>query len=266
MTSKKRHSNQNAAEPAKPRDLLPIEKIILQEAERMVKIRADGVDQEITAEEVVIRKLIQTGAAGSPHALGHIVRYLTKAQAAKAEIIERDVATGHRVKAGALALLAKTKAAGKDPKLCAPHPDDLTVTENIGWEIKGPADQQELAALLKRRDNRDLFIAQAYLEERLATTEEWRNAGDNTELRPDTSARVMADLIDITLPKRFQLTINDHMEIDRKYLSMTKCELLKYMSEAWRTQAISPLINRGVSDANKFPVAHACRALPISSI
>jgi hypothetical protein len=58
MTSKKRHSNQNAAEPAKPRDLLPIEKIILQEAERMVKIGADGVDKEITTEEVVIRKSI----------------------------------------------------------------------------------------------------------------------------------------------------------------------------------------------------------------
>jgi hypothetical protein len=184
---------------------------------------------------VVIRKLIQTGAAGSPHALGHIIKYLTKAEAAKAEIIERDVATGHRIKAGTTLLLQQAKAAGKDPKFSVPHPDDVLVTEGVGWEIKGPADQQELAALLKRCDDRDLFMAQGYLEERLATPEEWRNAGDVIELQPGTNARVMANLIDLTLPERFRLTIDDHMKIDRKYLTMTKRELLKYMSEAWRS-------------------------------
>jgi hypothetical protein len=190
--------------------------------------------RKLPLEKWLSRKLIQTGAAGSPHALGHIIKYLTKAEAANAEIIERDVATGQRIKAQALALLETAKAAGKDLKFCVPHPDDIIVTENVGWEIKGPADQQELAALLKRCADRDLFMAQGYLEERLSTPEEWRNAGDVIELQPGANARVMANLIDLKLPERFQLTLYDHMVIDRKYGRMTKRELLKYMSEAWR--------------------------------
>lgn len=258
MTSKKRPSTQNSASAETPRDLLPIEKTLLHEAGRKVRIRSDGADQEISTEEVVLRKMIQTAASGSPHAQGHFIRILFQAQQARAEVISKEVADGYRILARARDILEKSIEKGRDPKLCVPHPNDIIVTEGVGWQLNGPIDEAELATILKRCNERDLLLAQGKLEERLASPEEWRKAEGNFELRPDASAMVVAELLDMTLPKRFRMTFEDHVRIDWKFKRMTKRELLKYMHEAWRK--IGKPVRRGARLPSLGYIKHAATA------
>jgi hypothetical protein len=56
----------------------------------------------------------------------------------------------------------------KDAKLCVPHPDDIIVTDGVGWQLKGPFDESDLAIILKRCHERDLLLARGKLEERLS--------------------------------------------------------------------------------------------------
>jgi hypothetical protein len=258
MTSKKRPSTQTPTPPETPRNLLPIEKTLLHEAGRKVRIRSDGADQEISTEEVVLRKMIQTAASGSPHAQGHFIRILFQAQNARAEVISEEVAEGYRILKRARDLLEKSIEKGRDPKLCVPHPDDIIVTEGVGWQLRGPFDEAELATILKRCNERDLLLAQGKLEERLASPEEWRKAESNFELRPDASAMVVAELLDMTLPKRFRMTFEDHMRIEWKFNRMTKRELLKYMHEAWRK--IGNPVRRGARLPGLAYIKHAATA------
>jgi hypothetical protein len=255
MTRRTRPFNPNAKPSQRPKELLPVEKTLLQEADRMVTIRSDGIEQKISTKDVLVRKMVQVAAGGSPHALGHFFRMFYSAQEAQLEIIANEVADGYRILERSQELLKKWIARGKDPKLCIPHPDDIIVTEGVGWEIKGPTDQSELDDILKRCSERDLLLAQGVLETRMASKEEWRLAEDNFELRPDASAQVVANLIDMALPKRFQLTFQDHIAIDLKYDRMTKRELHKYMRKAW-LKAGKP-VKRGARLTNLAYIKHA---------
>jgi hypothetical protein len=79
------------------------------------------------------------------------------------------------------------------------------------------------------------------------------------ELEPDISARVVANLLDMTLPQRFQLTFEDHIAIDWKFNPMTKREFLRYMHEAWR-KAGNPA-RRGTQLPNLAFIKHAAIAV-----
>jgi hypothetical protein len=215
-------------------DLLPIQRVLLDELNRVVPVRKDGHQQEMSLEQAVIQKLIQAGLAGSPHALGQILRYSQRAQRVEAVRIAADIARGYKIEAFYKQKLEKWTKDGKDPILFIPHPDDIVVTEGVGCKIKGPADEKELKATLEQRDLRDLFIAQAYLEQRLATRKECAVAESDARLQPDASAWVIAFFLDGYLPKRFQLDRLAELKADRKYRRMTKRELLTHLFKAWR--------------------------------
>lgn len=141
--------------------------------------------------------------------------------------IKREVETGHRYKAKAELLLKRAVETGSDPKLVVPHPDDIIVTVGKGWKMPGPCNQEELDRVLDSCKRRDILIMQAVLEERLATAEEWRSAGDRTEDQPGASAWVMAFWMNMELPERFRLTDFELMRLQTSYTRLSKRELLK---------------------------------------
>ena len=214
--------------------LLPSQKALLRERDRLIRVRIDGEEQQITKGEAVLQKQFQTALGGSTHAQNHIARNLAQAERQAERMAAAEVEQGHAHKDLAAKILLDWIASGKDQKLCTPHPDDFTVTEGVGYKFKGPLNKNELDDLLKNCAERDLFYGQAKLEERLATRQEWSRAEGNLEKSPDACARLMSDLIDMGLPERFRLTSADRFNLERKYDAMSKRELLKHMHAAWR--------------------------------
>jgi Family of unknown function (DUF5681) len=53
---------------AEPRKLPRMEKMLLDQVSRKLRIRTDGIEQQITTEDALLRKLLQTALNGSPHA------------------------------------------------------------------------------------------------------------------------------------------------------------------------------------------------------
>jgi hypothetical protein len=74
-----------------------------------------------------------------------------------------------------------------------------------------------------------------------------------------TGGQVVANLLDMTLPQRFQLTFEDHIAIEWKFNRMTKREFLKHMREAWR-KAGNP-VRRGTRLPNLAFIKHAAIAI-----
>jgi hypothetical protein len=232
----RRNRNAPPEMPKEPTpDLVPSQKLLLSEMRRLMRVNTDTGPKDITIENGLILQLIQVALKrGSPHALGHVMRLLQEAQKQEAKRIAEDVARGRARRERALEELKHWTAAGKDPIMFVLHPDDIVITEGVGWDIKGPVDQDDLAEVLKRRDERDAFYVQARLEERLATSQEWLKAGEEIKDQLGSTCLFMMHLIDGTLPKRFCLSAHDLFVFDRTCNRKTKRELLKHTVAVWR--------------------------------
>jgi hypothetical protein len=240
-------------------DLVPSQKLLLSEMRRLMRVNTDTGPKDITIENGLILQLIQVALKrGSPHALGHVMRLLQEAQKQEAKRIAEDVARGRARRERALEELKHWTAAGKDPIMFVLHPDDIVITEGVGWDIKGPIDQEDLAEVLKRRDERNAFYVQAMLEERLATSQEWLQAGEEVKDQPGSTCLFMMHLIDDTLPKRFRLSAYDLFLFDRNCNRMTKRELLKHTVAVWRKLGKRmPRGSRFPALSGTLPIMHA---------
>jgi hypothetical protein len=163
-------STANTASPANtetPPELLPVQRAVLENATLKMKVRSDGKDQEITAAEAVIKKRLQTALGGSTHAQNQLLRDLKEAQAIKQRNIAEEVAEGHALKQKLQQLLKMATEVGQDLKTFVMHPDDIVVTEGVGYEIKGPRTAEQYEVILQCCAARDMMYKQAVLEERL---------------------------------------------------------------------------------------------------
>ena len=62
-------------------------------------------------------------------------------------------------------------ASGEDLKTFILHPDDVVVTEGVGYKLKGPRTGEQYDVILKCCSARDMMYRQAVLEERLGPVE-----------------------------------------------------------------------------------------------
>jgi Family of unknown function (DUF5681) len=176
-----------------PKDLpqlLPIQKTLLEEANRKLRVRSDGKDQEMTAGEAVLKKREQTALGGSTHAQNQLLRDLKEAQAIEQRNIAEEVAAGYALKHKLQQLQNFLTASGEDLKTFILHPDDVIVTEGVGYEIKGPRTQEQYETILKCCAARDMMYRQAVLEERLGPvkTAEPQEAATSNAIDAKTNA------------------------------------------------------------------------------
>jgi hypothetical protein len=158
-------------QPIEQPQLLPIQKTLLEEASRKLRVRSDGKDQEITAGEAVLKKREQTALGGSTHAQNQLLRDLKEVQAIEQRNIAEEVATGYKLKGKLKELQNILTPSGENLKTFILHPDDVIVTEGVGYEIKGPRTQEQYDVILKCCAARDMMYRQAVLEERLGPVE-----------------------------------------------------------------------------------------------
>ncbi len=236
MTKRRPPTSPNAQSgKSAPRDLLSIENLWLEISKRPIKVRKDGVEQNISILQAIVQKQAETALKGSTHAQGQILKAIQRAERLASKQADAEVEEGFEILSVIKNNFKTWLAAGNDPNLCTPHPDDFKVEKGVGWSIDGPVDQPDLVHVLKQCHERDLFYGQAKLEERLAdkTSAEWQTQ-DPTK-RPGAVALVTFHMIDRGLPERFKATFADILALESNFARMTKRELLKHMYEAWRS-------------------------------
>ncbi len=211
--------------------LTPIQQALLEEADRQITILNEGRELKTTVGNVVIRKLLQTAANGSAHALGHSVKAITVAQQVRQNVIKEDVAFGLRFKEHQQRLLDEVIKRGGDPESVLPHPDDIVIIEGTGYQIDGPADAEQLLVLKDNCRRRNVLILQAILEERLARAP----ADGPADLFSGATPLVLVQFLNEGLPARYRMSDTAIIVATERYRRLTKRELLKHVRKAWAT-------------------------------
>jgi hypothetical protein len=228
----KRNKSRKATPKVTPPGLTPLQKILLDEAGRKVTITSEGHQEEVSVEQVVTRRLLQSAASGSVHALSNAVNEIILAQRITQQEIEADVEFARRVKAHQQMLLDKARKEGQDLNTVLPHPDDIEVIPGVGFKVHGPWDETELKVILSNCARRDLYILQAALEERLLGPEMVADE-PSPKASKGGSAMLMALFFNHGLPDRFEKS-NIEIIMDLSRLGrLTKRELLKATYAAW---------------------------------
>jgi hypothetical protein len=122
----------NSPDPMRNR-LMPLQRTLLEEAEREISIVSEGQRQDTTVGNVVLRKMLQTAASGSPHALGHAMRAIIAAQQLQSVEVDEDIKFARRYKKQQEELLATAIGEGRNLEDVLPHPDDIVITEGEGY-------------------------------------------------------------------------------------------------------------------------------------
>lgn len=229
----KRNKSRKAAPKVSEHGLTPLQKILLDEAGRNVTITSEGRQEEVSVEQVVTRRLLQSAASGSVHALSNAVNEIILAQRIRQQEIEKDIEFARRVKAHQQVLLDKARKEGLDLNTVLPHPDDIEAIPGIGYKVQGPWDEAELKIVLGNCARRDLFILQAVLEERLGEPESDQNSGGRDEQFPGASALVLVHFFNEGLPARFRKSDMQLITDLSKCRRLTKRDLLKIAHQEW---------------------------------
>ncbi|MEJ8571603.1 hypothetical protein [Microbaculum marinum] len=209
------------------------QKTLIEEANWKIMLRTDGQAQEATLAEVVIRKLFQVAANGSPHALGHVLRTIIDAQSLNQALIRDEVEQGRQIKERLQKRLDQAVHEGADPVWVVPHPDDIVVIEDEGWSVKGPVDEEGLKPIRQTVAMRDVFLLQSTLDERLALASQRDDPALPFAETAGSASLVFAGMLNDSLPERFRKPETEMMGDLMKYRRLTKRELLKLTRGAW---------------------------------
>ena len=231
----RRNKSRRPANPTAKSSLTPMQRALLEEANRKVTIVADGEQSEVSIEQVVARKLLQVAASGSPHALSNVINEMVLAQQLKQAEIQEDVAVGYWHKARQQQKLDQAIEAGLDPDTVLPHPDDIVVVEGEGYRLIGPDDEFSLNLIKANCARRDLFILQHVLEERLRSSvgSGSRSCDDADEKSAHSSALLLVYFMNRDLPDRYRMSDTDILFAIMRHERKTKRELLKKAHRAW---------------------------------
>ncbi|MBC7180328.1 MAG: hypothetical protein H5U14_09595 [Roseovarius sp.] len=131
--------------------------------------------------------------------------------------------------------LARAVHDGADPKWIVPHPDDIVINENEGWDVKGPVDEEELKPIRERIAMRGVLLLQSVLDERLSDRSEMRLSDAPVEEMAGSTSLIFAQLLNEKLPERFRLSSIELMFETMRHEKLTKRELLKAIRKAWAT-------------------------------
>ena len=169
----------------------PAQSAILAEADRVVTVRENGREIRLTMRELATRRLMLDATKGGATAMRLTMQLLSAAEAAKRKEFEGDVEFIMHLKMDGEAALRRANAAGKEPPLLLPHPDDIEVDPfTLEISINGPIekksyDQYERVAII-----RDEFFAEilSLKTTKRKTAAQKQRLADLTEILAQTEA------------------------------------------------------------------------------
>lgn len=241
-----RPKKKKAPSPLRFKDA-PSERFLEKEAYRTVTIRENGKEEELTMTEAVMRGLALCAAKGNRLAARE---YLDRIEKREREAIERAIERYLRyeeLKRIGEKTLADCKRRGVEPPDLLPHPDDIMLNPSTAeaW-VYGPETLEDMAHCKHTVEMRDL----CYLIASRSNLEKRANVANGDEESVD-AALVFAQFLDLTLPKRMQLS--DGEEIARYFecRSMTKRERERRIAtESIRLKKQASRLNRLTPEQN----------------
>lgn len=122
----------------------PSQIALLNEADRVVTVRENGQEVQMTMRELTTRRLMLDASKGGASAARLLSQLLSAAEAGKRKEIEENVKFIMHMKMDGEATLRQAKAAGREPPLLLPHPADIDVDpDTLAISINGPVTKQE---------------------------------------------------------------------------------------------------------------------------
>ncbi|MFD0916869.1 hypothetical protein ACFQ14_10665 [Pseudahrensia aquimaris] len=212
-----------------------IDREFLKIAEELLAVTENGVHREASMMELIVKKLFKAGLGDSAHAKGQILKYLARAEQKRERDRERRVQNGLKWKAIQQERLVQAEAAGQSTRLILPHPDDMTIDPKQGVILIGPFDEHSLMKLERDIQERNVFMLQAVLEDRIDWPTPSGSDNHSDEVFQGGSARLICMLIDQTLPERHRVSDDDWIRHEWLHRQKTKRELLKEVRRAWRS-------------------------------
>lgn len=121
----------------------PSQAALLDEADRVVTVRENGQEVQMTMRELTTRRLMLDASKGGATATRLLSQLLGAAEAGKRKEIEENVKFIMHMKMDGEAALRRAKAAGQKPPLLIPHPYDIRVDPHtLEISINGPVDKE----------------------------------------------------------------------------------------------------------------------------
>ena len=117
---------------------------------------------------------------------------------------------------------------GKPVPHILPHPDDVIIDYEKGARFLGPLDEREQKQMEETIQFCDVLFMQDALDQRSSTRR------DRTPMQTPGGAKILAMVLQRTIPPRLQLSDNAIIVRQARYLGMPKRRLLKELYAAWK--------------------------------
>ena len=141
----------------------PAQSAILAEADRLVTVRENGREIRMTMRELATRRLMLDATKGGATAMRLTMQLLSAAEATTRKEFEGNVEFIMHLKMDGEAALKRAKAAGKEPPLLLPHPDDIEVDPfTLEISINGPIDKKSYDQCKCIANIRDEVLAEIF--------------------------------------------------------------------------------------------------------
>lgn len=168
------------------------------------------------------------GLKGNARYAGLYNDMLRSANQARAREIREENEFWAKYRSDAYAELNRARAAGQpEPKLL-PHPDDIAIDRHKGVTVRGPVDEEDDRKVQHTIKLCDVLLMQDELDRRVDVRL------DGSPLQEPGAAMVMFHFLQLTLPKRLQVSDNDLLFRIMKLGDVTKRDLLKRLYAGWR--------------------------------
>jgi hypothetical protein len=224
-------SKQSRDRKPAPRLLTQLEEAILREGERKITVRQDGSAVEMQINEIIIRKIAETAAKGSPHAQRLWTETHGAAERQRRARIDEEIAFWRIYQHRASSQIEAARQAGTPIPEPLPHPDDLEFDDRIGVRFTGPVTAEDVKITGETIRRRDLLLLQDALDAQTLQEDHGRGA----EAVP-SSAHLLAVLANQSLPKRLQLSDSEMISRLMEARGMSKRDLLKVLHQGWKKE------------------------------
>lgn len=120
----------------------PAQSALLAEADRVVTVRENGRELQMTMRELITRRLMLDASKGRVMAMRLTSQLLDAAEAGKRKEVEENVKFIMHAKMDGEAALKRARAARTEPPLLVPHPDDIEIDPfTLNITLNGPFDK-----------------------------------------------------------------------------------------------------------------------------
>ncbi len=195
-------------------------------------VRSGGITERLTIFEILFRKQVESGLAGSPIAQWDSLRRAEIAVHARRLQIEVECEVWQRIKAENQQIIDQARAAKTPIPRVPPHPDDIFIDWKNGVRVVGPRSEEQW----KTYDGQVRFRDALFLQQAMEDADNGVPVGD----RPSKGAALVLAIYinDKLLPPSLRLSVVDVLDKTFSLLRLTRREALVRCRETWRTMGL----------------------------